>query len=63
MENVGSFEIVRYHFAMIGGNPKIVIEQIRVNDKDGRYIKFAKLREVLPYLSQYPVTFKRLENK
>jgi hypothetical protein len=58
---IGSFEIVRYHFQTIDGQPKIVIEMIKVLDTDGKYIKFAKLEKVQKYLSQFPVKFKPLE--
>ena len=56
--NVGSFEITKYGFEMIDGYPKIVISMIKVLDKNGNYIKFAKLKDVEKYLSKYPVTFK-----
>ena len=58
--NIGSFEITRYKFEIIEGEPKIVISMVKVLDTDGKYIKFAKLKEVEPYLSSYPVTFKKL---
>jgi hypothetical protein len=58
--NIGSFEITRYKFEFIEGEPKIVISMVKVLDTDGKYIKFAKLKEVEPYLSSYPVTFKKL---
>lgn len=58
MEKVGSFEITRYRFEMVGGEPKIVISMVKVLDKNGRYIKFARLRDVMPYLSRFPITFK-----
>ena len=58
--NIGSFEITRYKFELIEGEPKIVISMVKVLDTDGKYIKFAKLKEVEPYLSSYPVTFKKL---
>lgn len=61
--NVGSLEIVRYHFQYVGEEPKIIIEMVRVNDTNGEYIKFAKLKEVMPYLSKYPVKFKSLNNE
>lgn len=61
--NVGSLEIVRYHFQYVGEEPKIIIEMVRVNDTNGKYIKFAKLKEVMPYLSKYPVTFKPLDRE
>jgi hypothetical protein len=60
MEKVGSFEVVRYKSEDINGEPKIIIEMIKVLDKDGKYIKFAKLKNVLPYLSEYPVRFKKI---
>ena len=58
--NIGSFEITRYKFEFIEGKPKIVISMAQVLDTQGKYIKFAKLKEVEPYLSSYPVTFKEL---
>lgn len=57
---VGSFEIVKYKFDFINGEPKIIIEMIKVLDVNGKYIKFAKLKDVLPYLSKYPINFKNL---
>jgi len=59
--NIGSFEITRYKFELIEGEPKIVISMVKVLDTDGKYIKFAKLKEVEPYLSSYPVKFKVIE--
>ena len=59
--NIGSFEITRYKFELIEGEPKIIISMVKVLDTDGKYIKFAKLKEVEPYLSSYPVTFKVIE--
>ena len=56
--SVGSFEITKYDFELVDGNPKIVISMIKVLDKNGKYIKFAKLKDVEKYLSKYPVTFK-----
>jgi hypothetical protein len=58
MRNIGSFEIVKYNFELINGEPKIIISMIKVLDEDGNYIKFAKLKEVEPFLSQFPTTFK-----
>lgn len=62
MENrkVGSFEIVKYKVVIQEGNPKIVIEMIKVLDEDGEYIKFARLKDVIGYLSKYPVKFRPL---
>jgi len=57
MEKVGKFEITKYSFEMIEHEPKIVISMVKVLDTDGKYIKFAKLKEVEPYLSMYPVSF------
>jgi len=55
---LGSFEITTYK--LVGGN--IVIDKVKALDEDGKYIKFAKLDKVLPYLSKYPVTFKPVES-
>ena len=60
MTEVGSLEITRYQFEMINGEPKIIISMVKVLDKDGKYIKFAKLKEVNPFLSKYPIKFKNL---
>jgi len=56
--NVGSFEITKYDFELVDGDPKIVISMVKVLDKNGKYVKFAKLKDVEPYLYKYPVTFK-----
>ncbi len=61
MRKIGSLEVIKYDFELVNGNPKIVISMIKVLDEDGKYIKFAKLEEVLPYLSKYPITFKNIE--
>ena len=55
---LGSFEIVRYNFEVVNGEPKIIIHQIKALDQNGKYIKFVKLKEVEPYLNLYPVKFK-----
>jgi hypothetical protein len=60
-KELGSFEIVRYSFNQLKGEPKILIHQIKAIDVNGAYIKFAKLESVMPYLCKYPVTFKNLE--
>lgn len=54
-KEVGNLEIVRYEY----NGDTIEIKQIRVNDKDGNYIKFAKLKDVINHLSDYPVTFRK----
>lgn len=56
---LGSFKITTYK--LIGGN--IVIDKVKALDMDGKYIKFAKLDKVIPYLSKYPVKFKPKENE
>jgi len=33
---------------------------VKVLDKNGEYIKFAKLEGVVNYLSKYPIKFKQL---
>ena len=58
MRKIGSLEITRYDFEYVDGEPKIVISMVKVLDENGKYIKFAKLKEVSPYLSKYPVSFK-----
>jgi hypothetical protein len=63
MKKIGSFEVVKYDFKLVDGEPKIVISMVKVLDEDDKYIKFAKLEQVLSYLSEYPVTFKRLDNE
>ena len=60
MNNVGSLEVIKYEFEVINGKPKIVISMVKVLDINGKYIKFAKLEDVNPYLSKYPISFKQL---
>lgn len=50
-----SFEITRYYYVDGVG---VVINQIKVLDKNGNYIKFAKLEQVTPYLHKFPCKFK-----
>ena len=57
---IGGLEVIKYRFEKINGEPKIVIEMVKVLDKNGLYIKFAKLEGVVKYLSKYPVKFKDL---
>ena len=54
MKKPHSLEVVRYEYD--GDN--IIIKMIKVLDEKGDYIKFAKLKDVIPYLSKYPVKFK-----
>ena len=60
---IGSFEITRYHYEIVDEEPKIVISMVKVLDTEGKYIKFAKLKEVEPFLSKYPVIFKQLNDR
>lgn len=54
MKKAHSLEIVRYDY----DGQDIIIKQIKVLDEKGNYIKFAKLKNVISYLSEYPVKFK-----
>jgi hypothetical protein len=63
MKKIGSLEVINYDFELINEKPKIVISMVKVLDEDGKYIKFAKLKDVLPYLSKYPITFKELQDE
>ena len=58
IEQIGSLEIVKYDFQQVNGEPKIVISMVKVLDTDGKYLKFAKLKEVEPYLAKFPIRFK-----
>jgi hypothetical protein len=57
MKKIGRLEVTKYSFEMIENEPKIVISMIKVLDTEDKYIKFAKLKEVAPYLSMYPISF------
>jgi hypothetical protein len=57
MKKPHSLEVVRYEYD--GDN--IIIKMIKVLDENGDYIKFAKLKEVMPYLSKYNVKFKQIK--
>jgi hypothetical protein len=61
MRKIGSLEITRYSYEIVEDEPKIIISMVKVLDTERKYIKFAKLKEVEPFLSKYPVTFKTLE--
>lgn len=54
MKKPHSLEIVKYDY----NGKDIVISMIKVLDEKGEYIKFAKLNNVMPYLSKYPIKFK-----
>jgi len=55
------FEATKYHFQLVDGKPKIVIEMVKVMDEKGKYIKFAKLEKVIEFLSGQDVYFKKLD--
>lgn len=59
-KEVGSLEVIKYRFDYINGEPKIIIDTVKVLDTNGSYMKFAKLQGVVKYLSKYPITFKEL---
>ena len=59
-KKIGSLEITKYKFEYVNGEPKIIIEMVKVLDTDGKYIKFAKLEGVIGFLSKYPVKFKEI---
>ena len=61
MKEIGNLEITKYNYQEVNGEPKIIISMVKVLDEDGKYIKFAKLKEVEKYLSKYPVVFKKLD--
>ncbi len=61
MREIGSFEITRYTYDLVDNEPKIIISMVKVLNKEGKYIKFAKLKEVEPFLSKFPVKFKSIE--
>ncbi len=48
-------EVVRYEYD--GDN--IVIKMIKVLDENDNYVKFAKLKDVMPYLSKMNIKFKK----
>lgn len=63
MKKIGSLQVAKYNFELINGKPKIVISMVKVLDEDGNYIKFAKLEQVVNYLSEYPITFKEIQDE
>lgn len=58
-EDIGSLEITRYDFKFINGEPKIVIEQVKILGHNGEYIRFAKLSGLTEKLASFPVKFKQ----
>jgi len=61
MKEIGSIEIVKYYYAMFQSEPKIIIQMVKLLDKEGKYIKFAPMSEAIDLLSKYPVKFNELE--
>jgi len=59
-KEVGRLEVIKYRFDYINGEPKIIIDTVKVLDTNGSYMKFAKLQGVIDYLHKYPITFKKL---
>lgn len=49
-----SFEVSEYEYVEDVG---VVIKKVKVLDSSGNYIKFAKLKEVTPYLHKFPIKF------
>ncbi len=60
-KEIGFLEVVRYGFEYHDGKPSIIIHQVKVCDTEGKYIKFAKLKDLEPYLSEFEIHFKPLE--
>lgn len=56
-------EITKYAFQLVNGEPKIVISMVKQMDDDGKYIKFAKMKEIVTELSKHPVMFKEQTNE
>lgn len=59
-KDVGSFVIPKnwYKYEELeDGSSSINITRVKVLDVEGKYIKFAKLKNVIGYLSDYPVSF------
>lgn len=48
-------EVARYE---LDGN-QIVIKSIKVLDKNGKYIKFAKNEKLIHHIHEYPIKFKQ----
>lgn len=57
---VAKLEVVKYRFAHVEGQPKIIIEMVKLLDENDKYIKFEKMENVESMLAEYPVTFKKL---
>lgn len=50
-------EIVRYEY----DGENIVIKMIKLLDENNKYVKFVKLKDVVPYLSEMNVKFKKIK--
>lgn len=51
-------EVDRYE---LDGN-QIVIKSIKVLDKNGKYIKFAKNEKLIHHIHEYPIKFKQYQS-
>ena len=49
-----SLEVTEYEYVEDIG---IVIKQVKLLDASGNYIRFAKLKELTPYLHRFPIKF------
>lgn len=61
MRETASIEVVRYRFDLVKSEPKIIIEMVKLLDKEGKYIKFAPMSEAIDLLSKYPIKFTSLD--
>jgi hypothetical protein len=50
-----SLEVTEYEYVEDIG---IVIKQVKLLDASGNYIRFAKLKELTPYLHKFPIKFR-----
>jgi len=50
-----SLEVTEYEYVEGIG---IVIKQVKLLDASGNYIRFAKLKELTPYLHKFPIKFR-----
>jgi hypothetical protein len=50
-----SLEVTEYEYVEGHG---IVIKQVKLLDASGNYIRFAKLKELTPYLHKFPIKFR-----
>lgn len=53
-----NFEAIRYKVEKVNGEPKLIIEMVKVTDENGKYVKFAKLEKLVNVLSGISMKFK-----